>query len=156
MTDPDYVFVDKKPYILSDIDGTVANCDHRRHLVEGEKKDFSAFYDEMQNDTPRFEIQLLLFALRSLGYPIIFVTGRPENYRAITEKWLNEYGFPSPLLFMRPENNTEADIKIKKEIYDEHLKDKKILLALDDRPVVIRLWEGLDIPVIDCGDGVEF
>lgn len=37
--------------ILIDLDGTLANCDHRRHFVEGTKKNWSDFYQNMAFDT---------------------------------------------------------------------------------------------------------
>ena len=36
--------------VLCDIDGTVANNDHRQHYLEG-KKDWDGFFSELINDT---------------------------------------------------------------------------------------------------------
>ena len=42
--------------ILCDIDGTVANNDHRQHFLEG-KKDWDGFFSELVNDLP---IQIII------------------------------------------------------------------------------------------------
>ena len=38
------------PTILFDIDGTLANIEHRVHFVSGKKKDFDAFNEAMVDD----------------------------------------------------------------------------------------------------------
>jgi hypothetical protein len=40
-----------KNIILCDIDGTVANNDHRQHFLEG-KKDWDGFFDKLDEDEP--------------------------------------------------------------------------------------------------------
>ena len=45
-----------KNIILCDIDGTVANNDHRQHFLEG-KKDWDGFFSELVNDQP---IQIII------------------------------------------------------------------------------------------------
>lgn len=75
--------------VIFDIDGTLANIDHRRHLVEGPKKDFDAFYDAMVYDTVNPDVQDLyrLYA-HNLDWLVYICTGRPEKYRSVTEEWL--------------------------------------------------------------------
>ena len=34
---------------ICDIDGTLMNIDHRRHFVEGDKKDWKSFEDNINN-----------------------------------------------------------------------------------------------------------
>tara|TARA_B100000795_G_C22636774_1_gene374842 strand:- start:55 stop:219 length:165 start_codon:yes stop_codon:yes gene_type:complete len=40
-----------KNIILCDIDGTVANNDHRQHFLDG-KKDWDGFFDALNKDKP--------------------------------------------------------------------------------------------------------
>ena len=44
-----------KEIILCDIDGTIANNNHRQHLL-GEFKDWDKFFYEMSNDEPIDEV----------------------------------------------------------------------------------------------------
>lgn len=94
---------------------------------------------------------------------IIFVSGREDKYRESTLKFLNEkvseyfeYVHLCPL-FMRKTGDQRPDEIIKKEIYDENIKDKyDVLCVFDDRPKVIRMWRSLGLYVFDCGRGIEF
>lgn len=35
-------------YVIVDIDGTVADLSHRIHFIEGEKKDWDSFYNNVE------------------------------------------------------------------------------------------------------------
>ena len=41
--------------VLCDIDGTIANNDHRQHYLE-DKKDWDGFFAELINDAPIYKI----------------------------------------------------------------------------------------------------
>ena len=90
--------------ILCDIDGTVANNDHRQHYLEG-KKDWDGFFSELVNDLPIYEIIDQIINEHNNGKEIVFLTGRPDRYRMSTQTWLQKY-FDFPLkVVMRPDNN---------------------------------------------------
>ena len=114
---------------------------------------------------------LLYFHLYK-GVQIIFCSGRPDNYRGITEDWLLEklgwYMFghngwqardtlAEPYLFMRPEKKRMVpDYEVKKELLDEILKyvDKEnILYAVDDRQQVVDMWRNNGITCLQVADG---
>ena len=79
-----------KHIVLCDIDGTVANNDHRQHFLEG-KKDWDGFFSELVNDLP---IQIIIDKVtqeQTNGKRVVFITGRPERYRYSTTLWLKEY-----------------------------------------------------------------
>ena len=67
-----------KNIILCDIDGTVANNDHRQHFLEG-KKDWDGFFDALDKDKPIFLIINKIIRENESGKNIIFLTGRPER-----------------------------------------------------------------------------
>ena len=93
-----------KNIVLCDIDGTIANNDHRQHFLEG-KKDWDGFFSELSNDLPIQKVIDKVIEEHSNGKEIVFVTGRPERHRSETEKWLKKY-FKFPIkIFMRPDNN---------------------------------------------------
>ena len=72
-----------KNIILCDIDGTVANNDHRQHFLEG-KKDWDGFFDALDKDEPIYPIINKIVKEQQYGKDIIFLTGRPERYRNTT------------------------------------------------------------------------
>ena len=79
-----------KNIILCDIDGTVANNDHRQHFLEG-KKDWDGFFDALDKDKPISLIINKIIRENESGKNIIFLTGRPERYRKTTRDWLTKY-----------------------------------------------------------------
>lgn len=143
----------KEKAIIVDIDGTLANIDHRRHLVEGEKKDWKQFNYEAVNDTPNKAV-VELCSKFSYSYPIkiLFVSGRNESLRTLTKMqikdWLNIYDYE---LFMRKNDDFRRDTELKLEIFSQVIKDKyDILFAVDDNKDIVDLWRFLGIFTFDC------
>ena len=126
--------------IIFDIDGTTANTDHRAHYMESIPRNYDAFYKAMDKDTPIIPMVNFIQATKALSdashdkIQIIFVTGRPEEYREITTEWLSTHLKTTDFkLYMRETKNHETDISLKTRIFKQ-LQDKyHILFAIDDR-----------------------
>lgn len=151
-----------KGFVLCDLDGTLANVDHRLHFVkvaEGEKKDWKGFFNAMSEDTVRTETLDMLLKYEDEGHQIIFVSARPDNYREKTEEWLDEImkGYVMhKTLIMRRADDKRPDTEVKQGIYDTYFKGKyDIAHIIDDRPSVIRMWRANGLDVIDVGPGPE-
>ncbi len=145
----------EKPDVIVDIDGTLADITHRRHFVQGEKKDWNSFFGMCNLDKVRYEVRDKVDELAK-DYNIVLVSGRPEDYRKVTEHWLDMNGIPYETLIMRRSGDSRPDDIIKKEILDKYFKRDNIHLVIDDRPRVIRMWRENGLDVMDVGDGVEF
>lgn len=141
--------------VIVDLDGTLANCDHRRHHVEGDKKDWDAFYEAMENDFVNRWCEKLCQILRS-HYFIYFVTGRPEKYRKITECWIEKqlgWGM-GYVLMMRPNGNFEQDAVIKERIYREQIEPlHQVMFCIDDRKQVVDMWRRIGLTCLQCAEG---
>lgn len=142
---------------LVDIDGTLADIEHRQHFVNGDKKDWPAFFAELHNDTPRNDVVALYNALKAFAMPVL-MSGRGAEYRKETEQWLEKHNIVDYMaLFMRGFNDYRADDIIKKELYDKYVTPYfDVELVIDDRPRVIRMWRNEGLHVIDVGKGIEF
>lgn len=141
-------------YVIVDVDGTVAL--HVRPdgtLIRGHHE-----YGRVSEDVPNEPVIELVRALKHFGHRVIFVSGRMDrdDVRLDTEDWIEKHVFPSGdfTLLMRENDDYRPDDVIKEEIFNfeilptvSHSND--ILLAIDDRPRVIRMWERLGIYVID-------
>lgn len=143
--------------LIVDIDGTISDASNRKHYVENKPKNFKAFYSELINDNPNtWCVDLVRKLSDDDGYEIIYVTGRPDNYRTLTEEWFRRWGiyFDEDLLFMRKEGDFREDYVVKEEIYNNFIKDKfDILVAIDDRKQVVDMWRRNGIICLQCDEG---
>ena len=83
--------------IVLDIDGTLANNDHRAHLVDRKEddktpKDWTAFLAPhlVAKDVVIEGVQRALEHFQLLSYKIMFLTGRNESLRDVTTVWIQE------------------------------------------------------------------
>jgi hypothetical protein len=163
------------PYIIFDIDGTLANIKQRLHYIQeikedvrnengswkGEKvvkkPDWNAFNRAMVHDEPNLHIIGIYKAMcdmkRGGDYPAVFVTGRPEDYRAETEEWLRNNGMQPTRLFMRPEGDYRSDVEIKREIHEKYIKGAPVFFVVDDRDAVVAMWRELGYKCLQCQKG---
>lgn len=147
-----------KGYVVYDIDGTLADIEHRRHYVQRDngKKDWDSFFEEMVYDKPRMGIVNMLDMDIENGYGVLLVSGRSDKYRKTTMKWLGCYNIEPFHVFMRKESDKRPDTNVKRDIYNKYLAGYNIVKVVDDRPSVIRMWRDLGLNVVDVGDGIEF
>lgn len=142
----------KLPCILFDIDGTLANLEHRRHFVTGRKKDWPSFDKLMHLDTP---IEQTIFLNNLINWhglmPIFCASGRADHKRETTETWLEKEGVHYKRLFMRKSGDYRADHIIKKEILEEiRGLGYEPWLVFDDRQCVVDMWRKEGLFVLQC------
>lgn len=136
----------EKKIVICDIDGTIANNDHRQHFLEG-KKDWEGFFSELHKDEPIREIIFKVKDLEAQGNKIFFLTGRPEKYRDATIKWLNIYFSFEFSLLMRRNNDRKNKIEVKKELFKKNFSPSKIKLILENDEELIKLWRSFNLKV---------
>ena len=129
--------------IVFDIDGTIADCTHRLHHVKKDNPDWKAFFEDCVNDTP-IENMCDMSIVLSECYDIIFCTGRSEECREQTEKWLNKHVNTNTVL-MRKEGDHRPDTVVKKELLEEFLKKQNltkdhVVTIYEDRQSVVDMW----------------
>ena len=131
--------------IICDLDGTLCQVDHRLHLAKDKKWD--EFNRSCVLDPPWKDTLEVLKGLKLLGHTFAFVTGREESHRQGTIQWLAQYEVwdPSVLLLMRAVGDYRSDVEVKRDLYKDHLKDRSILFAMEDRDGVTELWRSLGI-----------
>ena len=141
----------KTKAIIIDIDGTLADIDHRRSLLECSPKKWKEFFNQMSQDKINHWCKELAEAMTLKGLDIILVTGRPEDYREHTIKWLNLNLFKYNNIFFRKKNDFRKDYIIKEEIYNDHIKlNYEILFVVDDRNSVVKMWRRNGLVCLDC------
>lgn len=153
--------------IIVDIDGTIANNDHRQHHLsrtDGHKPDWDAFYGAMADDTPVRPIIDLLWNIQltdaEAQMEILYATGRPEEWRRTTEAWLYDdspAGARAPTaqaLYMRATGDYRADYVVKEEILARIIAEGyRPIMAIDDRKQVVDMWRRKGLICLQCAEG---
>lgn len=151
----------EKGVILCDLDGTLADVDHRLHFVKNvEKKDWDGFFNAIPKDKLRKEVADMVLKHEEAGRKIFIITARPERFRDLTETWLEKkfkgYRFWEAII-MRPDGDSRPDTEIKSKMLETYFPDISwIKEVIDDRPSVIRMWKEKGLKVVDVGPGIEF
>lgn len=142
---------------IFDIDGTLANNEQRIKFLKGETKDWRSFFADQQNDEPYEAVVELLRTLSNCGDRCIIITGRDEEHREESLKWLDaNYGyklFPAIDLIMRPRGEREDDDTLKLKLLDVWMKDNpgyRVMGVFEDRHRVIDAWRDAGIYVFEC------
>jgi predicted secreted acid phosphatase len=145
--------VGKQKAIIVDLDGTLCNADHRKHHVEKKPTNWPAFYEALVHDEPHQWCLDLIDGMRGIA-EIVFVSGRPDNYKNETKQWLERHKLEIWPLFMRKEKDFRQDAVIKAEIYREHIEPKyEVLFCVDDRKQVVDMWRSLGLICLQCAEG---
>ncbi|MEP0565232.1 MAG: hypothetical protein ABJC64_12575, partial [Paracoccaceae bacterium] len=132
-----------------------ALSDHRRPHLGGERPDWKSFNALMGDDTPNPPVVALYKTLWAANeHELILVSGRGEESRELTERWLVWNEIPFNTLLMRPKGDFRPDTEIKLEILETLRKQgKSILLAVDDRQSVVDMWRANDVTCLQCAVG---
>lgn len=130
---------------ICDLDGTIALPTHRSPY-DGSKCD---------TDDVNEPVALVVRSIcRDLPIEILYVSGRHEEHREKTLKWLREHKFPEGHLWMRKNGDYRTDWIIKGEIFDEHIRDHyNVKFAIDDRTQVVKFWRSLGLTVLQVAEG---
>ena len=160
MTTPLYIF---------DLDGTLADLEHRRHFVErpslkcydcgganrrncvqcsdldaGFKPNWDAFHAACVNDTLIEPVAKLLISLARSGADIWVWSDRMETVRNETVQWFEQYEFLHLIkgLRMRPAKDYTVD-HVLKESWLKSLSPEdraRLVCVFDDRNQVVDMW----------------
>lgn len=152
----------KGDFVIVDLDGTLCDITDRRHFVtdDGNEKNWKAFFENIPGDKLRPEVAEIVKYLNRTGKKIVYMSGRPEEYKQQTLEWLmrNDMDFNFTLI-MRKKGDRRHDVIVKREFLNKYFPNREqIIGVIDDRPAVVRMWkEELGSEnVLDVGDGVEF
>jgi hypothetical protein len=129
------VMRDGRPLAIVDIDGVVADVRHRLRHVEGRRKDWDAFFDAAGDDPPHAE-GLAIVATLGADHDVVYLTGRPERLRAVTEAWLSDHGIAHRLL-MRDRTDRSPAAQMKLQAVKRLARTRPIGMVVDDDTSVL-------------------
>lgn len=148
------IYLPKPGILFCDIDGTVADITHRRKFVEGKPKNWPAFEKTMHLDSPVAEIINAVNILYAAEWTVYMVSGRGEQSREVTEKWLHDNGVKYHQLRMRAKGDYRADNIVKQEILNGFREEGvNPTVVFDDRNQVVEMWRENGIPCVQVAPG---
>jgi hypothetical protein len=151
---------------IVDVDGTLANLDHRLPFIQHEKKDYHSFFTMIVEDEAFDTVASFVRELYEKGYYIIILSGRPStlpedpsfNVGTVTSGWLDLYNIPNHLLLMRRGGDYRPDVEAKREIWrgltlKGRLNPESVKVVLDDRDSICELWREVGLPLVKVDHG---
>ena len=152
-----------KPLYIFDLDGTLALIEHRRKYVERPRgeQDWKAFYAACVDDHPNDPVIDTMERLRAAGADVWIFSGRSDEVRAQTVKWLADkttfmsWELGGPMLTMRQAGDYTPDDVLKKRWLDDMLvSDKARLVAVfEDRDRMVKMWRAAGVPCFQVAEG---
>lgn len=135
---------DKQNCYVFDVDGTLAKMNGRSPYD----------YSLVHTDTVNHNVAMIARLLAQSGLPIIILSGRTDDCKFETLKWLYENNIPHDAIYMRKTGDNRNDAIVKKELYEDNLKEKYNVLAIfDDRNRVVDMWRALGLTCLQVEYG---
>jgi len=133
--------------IIIDLDGTIAHMNGRNPYE----------FNKVSEDIVDSKLNTLL-AMFNTNIQFIFVSGRMQSQNCYndTKLWLQLNIKPSRpfLLFMRENNDYRSDDIVKKELYDNNIKDLfNVIGVFDDRNKVVKMWREIGLLTLQVNEG---
>lgn len=141
--------------VIVDIDGTLA------HMTGRSPYDYSQVHTDVVDDHVRWLVNRLWgYFPPGSDIEILIVSGRDDECRESTEKWLRENGIAFDALYMRPtgavdnHGNKLPDYVVKHDLFNQHIRGKyNVRFVLDDRDQVVNLWRQLGLKCLQVQPG---
>jgi len=144
----------ERPVAVFDIDGVLADVSHRLHFLARHPRRWDRFFAAADRDPLLTEGAARLRAALA-DHDVIYLTGRPERSRRLTERWLARHGLPTGPLLMREDYDYRPARWMKREalpaiaaksqlpvIADIHFQPKYVFAAIDAGCAAVRVNPG--------------
>jgi phosphoglycolate phosphatase-like HAD superfamily hydrolase len=145
------------PAILFDVDGTLANNQHRVHHVHRKPKDWKSFFMGIPGDVPIQPVVKVAHELLQRGHKLIYVTARPQWTKDMTEQWMQEHSLDwyfKGCSYYRPDGDFRPDPLVKKELLGKIRADGyDPWLVFDDRDGVVQMWRSEGLTCFQVANG---
>lgn len=138
--------------VIFDIDGTLADISERVHHIRKKPKNWNAFNEGIAKDKAIHSMIRLCNVLYASGLHIILCSGRNEQNRPETVRWLERQGVKYHELLLRPDEDYRTDSVVKRELI-QHIDKSRILFVVEDRSRVVEMWRSEGLVCLQCAPG---
>jgi len=139
------------PCIIIDVDGTVADNEHRAHLIQSDPPDWGTFSapDRVILDAPIAPMIDLVRTLRQDAI-VIALTGRQRALYHTTWEWFRQHRVAVAYLVMRPDNDYRPAPEFKLEaVRDLWDRGWRPTLFIDDHQATLDVIAP-EFPSVQC------
>lgn len=124
-----------RPVAVVDIDGVLADVEHRLHHLNRRPKDWAGFFGAMGDDQP-FTEGIELVTLLAHEHEVVYLSGRPERTRTVTQAWLAANGAPRGTVMLRPDDDRRPARQFKIGVLRRLAERCEVAMLVDDDPAV--------------------
>lgn len=145
-----------KPYVIFDLDGTLADCEHRVKHVRDGNRNWAAFHAGIPDDGVMEPVAMIYRTMvANPDMRVFLLTGRNESDREITENWLYKHkltGYDALHMKQKPHMK---DTEQKGAVLDMlvHTYGQMPVAVFEDRPRVVKMWNERGVFVFDVAQG---
>ncbi len=141
--------------VIFDLDGTLANIDHRKHYIKDKDKvsDWYSFYKACVDDSPVESVASTFMALKQAGHHMVIFSGRSDIVERETVSWLYDNDIDFDRLMMRKEGDFTQDAILKQKWIGNYGYRGKILMVFEDRKQVVDMWRKEGITCFQVAEG---
>ena len=134
-------------FAVFDIDGVLADVTHRLHHLQGRRKNWAAFFAAAGHDSllPEGRDRALAAAQ---AHALVYLSGRPERLRRVTQSWLDRHELPSGALVLRPNRDHRPARVLKPELLERVRSAGPVALVVDDDAEVCAVLADRGYPVV--------
>lgn len=137
---------DARRLAVFDVDGVLADVRHRLHHLEVRPQRWERFFRAADRD-PLLEEGADRLRAALGGFDVVYLTGRPERTRGLTERWLARHDLPTGPLLMRADHDHRPARYMKREVLRTLASTRDVASVLDDDPAVVAVLEADGWPV---------
>lgn len=145
---------DERPYAVLDIDATLSDTSKRIGYIERRPKDWDSFFEHAKDDAV-LEEGLAVATTLAADHEIVYLTGRPERTRRITEQWLKDNGFPAGKVYMRGNTDRRPSMLMKLSRLKRLAEQRPVAILVDDDLSVIKAAEKAGYTVMRADWGLD-
>jgi phosphoglycolate phosphatase-like HAD superfamily hydrolase len=127
-----------RPLAVFDIDGVLADVTHRLHHLRARPQRWERFFQAADVD-PLLEEGADRLRKAQEDFEVVYLTGRPERNRRLTERWLASHDLPIGPLHMREDDDYRPARMMKREVLRWLARTQEVASVLDDDPAVVRV-----------------
>lgn len=138
-----------RPYAVVDLDGVLADVDHRLHHLERNPKDWAAFFAGIGDD-PVHPEGLAVARELAAEHEVVYLSGRPERTRSVTEGWLRRHGAPPGRVLLRRDGDRRPARVVKIGALRRLAAERPVVILVDDDPAVCRAARAAGFTVMEA------